>query len=204
MTLLSPSAALLPLPGSGGWDWASVFGRTAPVVLEIGSGKGIFLSSAAKGDPSRDFLGVEIRRKRVEAIAKKIETAALPNARVAAGDIRVVLTAVRPGTLSSCWINFPDPWPKRAHARRRIFANPAFVPDLARSLRPGGELVVATDVGWYAAEIILAILPCAEFEHPWGIGRAAPRPEGYPVSVHEEKFMAWGRPIYFLRFRRRG
>ena len=72
------------------------------------------------------------------------------------------------------------------------------------AVHPGGELVVATDVGWYAAEIILAILPCTEFEHPWGIGRAAPRPERYPVSVHEEKFMAWGRPIYFLRFRRRG
>lgn len=192
----------LPLPPSGHWDWTAVFGRRAPVVLEVGCGKGLFLTAAAKANPDRDFLGMEIRALRAAKISDKIAKAGLRNARIAFGDGRMLMQAVPPGSLSACWVNFPDPWPKRRHAHRRIFS-PAFLADIARVLAPGGELVAATDVGWYAGEILLMTHDSPDFENPWGPVRPAPRPEGYPVSIHEEKFTAWGRPIYFLRFRRR-
>ena len=204
MTSSAPEAAvsrLLPLPASGTWDWEAVFGRRAPVILEVGSGKGVFLAAAARACPQRDFFGVEIRRRRVEKIAARLLP--FPNARVAEGDVRVVLGAAPPGSLSACWVNFPDPWPKHRHAGRCIFT-PSFAADVSRALAPGAELVASTDLAWYAAEILLACMDCPDLENPWGPARPAPRPEGYPVSIHEEKFRAWGRPVYFLRFRRRG
>ena len=194
--------AVLPLPASGCWDWPAVFGRTAPTVLEIGCGKGIFLSEAARARPERDYVGIEIRPKRVAKIAARI--ALLPNCRIIQGDAKPVLSAVAPAGLDAVWINFPDPWPKRAHAHRRLFATPWLLDEVSRVLSPGGELVIATDVAWYAAEILIALMDCPLLENPWGPGRPAPRPAGYPVSVHEEKFLAWGRPVYFLRHVRRG
>lgn len=194
-------AGLLELPADGRWDWGEVFGRRAPVVLEVGSGKGLFLAMASSVFPDRDFLGVELRRKRVEKIAAKI--AGLPNARVASGDIRIVLSAVAPASLSACWINFPDPWPKRRHAGRRLLQG-GFLDAVACALAPGGELAVCTDEGWFAGEILLALDACAGLANSWGNLSAAPRPAGYPVSIHEAKFRDWGRPVYFIRALRRG
>lgn len=204
-TTTAPAVSpVLDLPASGPWDWERVFGRRAPRVLEVGCGKGLFLTAAALQHPERDFLGIEIRRLRAGKIAAKIAAAGLPNARVLQGDALLIHDAVGAGTLSACWINFPDPWPKRRHANRRLFSHPRFVSGVARALAPGGELLVATDVGWYAGEILLACEDCPALENLLGPGRMAPRPGGYPVSIHEAKFRAWGRPIYFLRFRRRG
>ena len=198
-TAVSP---VLDLPKSGPWDWEKVFDRRAPLVLEVGCGKGLFLATAARQHPELDFLGIEIRRKRAGMIAAKIS--GLPNARVICGDALLLHDAVGVGALAACWINFPDPWPKRAHARRRLFSHPQFVNGVAQALEPGGELLVATDVGWYAGEILLACHDCPALDNIAGPGRQAPRPEDYPVSIHEAKFRAWGRPVYFLRFRRRG
>ncbi|GEM_PF-994869 len=194
--------AVLGLPSAGCWDWEAVFGRRAETVLEIGCGKGIFLSEAARARPERDYVGVEIRPKRVAKIAARI--ALLPNCRIIEGDAKPILSAIASGSLSAVWINFPDPWPKRAHAHRRLFATPWLLDEVSRVLGPGGELVIATDVAWYAAEILIALMASHLLGNPWGPGKPAPRPEGYPVSVHEEKFRAWGRPVYFLRHSRRG
>ncbi len=194
--------AVLPLPVGTCWDWEEVFGRTAETVLEIGCGKGIFLSEAARARPERDYAGIEIRPKRVAKIAARI--ALLPNCRIIEGDAKPILSAIGTSSLASVWINFPDPWPKRSHAKRRLFAPPWVLGEVSRILQPGGELVIATDVAWYAAEILIALMATPLLENPWGPGKPSPRPERYPVSVHEEKFRAWGRPVYFLRHRRRG
>jgi tRNA (guanine-N7-)-methyltransferase len=204
MNAAPDASPVLDLPAPGPWAWESVFGRQAPVVLEVGCGKGLFLTAAARQNPGWDFLGIEIRRQRAEKIAAKIAAAGTPNARVIHGDGLMILDAIPPGTLAACWINFPDPWPKRRHANRRLFSHPPFVSGVARALETGGDLLVSTDVGWYAGEILLACQACPTLENPFLPGLTAPRPEDYPVSIHEAKFRAWGRPIYFLRFRRRG
>lgn len=190
-----------PAEGKGPVDWTAVFGSGHPLEIEVGPGKGVFLESIAKQRPETSFVGIEIRRLRILKIAKRLRVAGLANARVLSGDARgLVKEAFAPGSVRTVYLNFPDPWPKRKHAKRRIFRGdfPAWV---RRILAPGGEWIAATDVRAYALEMLDAIEAGGLFENRAGPRALSPRPEGYPESVHERKFREWGREIFFMRWR---
>lgn len=140
-------------PGQGRMDWVQVFGRTAPVHLEIGSGKGTFLVSEAQAYPERDFLGVERANKYYRLAVDRIGRRALANVRLVRADAAELLSGgVGDQTLDGIHVYFPDPWPKRRHHRRR-FLGRENLGQIIRVLKPGGRLQIVTDHAEYATEI---------------------------------------------------
>jgi len=126
-----------------------VFGRTAPLEIEVGSGKGLFLSAAAAGDPNADFLGIEILGKYARYVAARLAGKNLSNARAIHGDAQHFFRSwLADDSLRAVHVYFPDPWWKARHKKRRVM-NETFVREIERTLRPGGTLHFWTDVEEY-------------------------------------------------------
>ncbi len=185
-------------PEAGPVDFAAIFGRTAPVEMEIGVGKGRFLLSAAAGNRDRDFFGLEIEAEYAAIVRLRAERAGLTNVRVERLDGKAfVASRLAPGCLAALHVYFPDPWPKKRHHKRRL-VDPAWATAAARALEPGGLLRVASDHAEYwavmnavlSAEPLLAELSDEEAGE-WSTG-----------TNYELKFLKSGRPIRKAVFRR--
>jgi tRNA (guanine-N7-)-methyltransferase len=137
----------------------AVFGRTAPLEVEVGSGKGLFLSAAAAGDPSTDLLGIEILGKYARYVASRLVRKNLSNARAIHGDAQHFFRLwLADDSLRAVHVYFPDPWWKARHKKRRVM-NEQFAREIERTLEPGGTLHFWTDVEEYyrtAVEILAA------------------------------------------------
>jgi tRNA (guanine-N7-)-methyltransferase len=193
-------ARLLPVYGvdrSPPLDPVRVFGRRAPLVLEIGSGMGEATAAMAAADPARDVLAVEVHTPGLGNLLRLVEDAGLSNVRVLEADAREVLEELlAPAALDEVRVYFPDPWPKARHAKRRLVTT-AFADLVATRLRPGGLLHVATD--WTSdagqAEQVLADHPAYEVVSR---GRGA-----RPVTRFEQRGLDAGRRPHDLVVRRR-
>ncbi|KAA3665322.1 MAG: tRNA (guanosine(46)-N7)-methyltransferase TrmB [Chloroflexi bacterium] len=131
-------------------DWTAVYHRSAPLVVEIGFGGGHFLIDLARKRPLSNILGIEISLPSLRRGAQKAKVAGLDNVRVINSNAWYVLwTMCEPQTVDAAFINFPDPWPKANHHRRRIISD-RFLQLLATRMKPGGTLDVATDHAEYA------------------------------------------------------
>ncbi len=134
-------------------DLPTLFGRRAPVVLEIGFGMGEATMLLAAAQPERDLLAVDVHTPGVGNLLKLVESAGSTNVRVAQGDALVLLDRMLPAAgLDEVRLFFPDPWPKTRHHKRRL-VTPAFADLLARCLAPGGRVHVATDWAPYAEQV---------------------------------------------------
>ena len=182
-------------------DLAVVFGRIAPVVLEIGFGMGETAAEIAKAHPDVDFLGIEVHGPGVGALLQRIEDAALANVRLIRHDaVEVVAAMIAPASLAAIHVYFPDPWPKKRHHKRRLL-NASFVHALAERLRPGGYLHVATDWEPYADEILATLSAEAMLENT-ADGFAA-RPPWRPLTKFERRGLKLGHRVFDLVFVRR-
>jgi tRNA (guanine-N7-)-methyltransferase len=134
-------------------DFDLLFGRRAPVTIEIGFGNGDHLAARALAEPQRNFLGVEVHRPGIGHLLRAAAAANLANLRIAEQDAVVLLRErIAPDTLDEVQILFPDPWPKKRHHKRRLI-QPDFAALVASRLRPGGRLHVATDWEPYAQQM---------------------------------------------------
>jgi tRNA (guanine-N7-)-methyltransferase len=183
--------------GSGLLDAGELFGRRAPLVVEIGSGMGEATAAMAEADPGRDYLAAEVHVAGVANLLALAAARGLANVRVAQGDAVGLLGRLRPGSVSAIHVYFPDPWPKARHHKRRIIA-PATVALLRSRLAPGGVLHCATDWPPYA-EVMLAVLS-ADPELANRYPGYAPRPEHRPLTKFEQRGIEAGRPIRDLIF----
>jgi tRNA (guanine-N7-)-methyltransferase len=169
--------------------------------LEIGFGGGEHLAGQAARRPDVLFLGAEPFVNGMGSALRHIAEGALANVRLHAGDARELLTALPDASLSRVFILFPDPWPKARHHKRRLI-QPAFAQDIARALKPGGTLRIATDWADYADQClrVLTAMPCfswtAECADDW---RRAP--EDHISTRYELKRLGDCDPI-FLEFAR--
>jgi len=182
-------------------DFEALFGRRAPVVLEIGSGMGETTAAIAAAQPERDFFAVEVHGPGVGSLLNRIATAALANVRVMRHDAREVLeTMIPPASLAAIHLFFPDPWPKKRHHKRRL-VQPEFAALAARALVPGGYLHAATDCVDYAAwmlEVFSAEALLENTAHGY-----APRPAWRPRTRFEARGARLGHEVRDLVFRRR-
>lgn len=188
-----PRFGLEPPPGA--LDLARVFGRDAAVVMEIGFGNGEVLAAMAAEDPATDFLGLEVWRPGIGALLQKAAVEELSNLRIIRGDAAAVVSRNLAGAgLDRVMILFPDPWPKRRHHKRRL-VQPAFIAALARTLRDGGRLHLATDWAPYARAMRDAVAAAGLFT-PTGTERPAWR----PLSRFERRARTQGRPVFNLLY----
>lgn len=133
-------------------DLATLFGRAAPVVLEIGFGMGEATAAMAKAQPALDVLAVDVHTPGHGNLLKLVEAAELTNVRLVSGDAHVLLAhMLSPESLRTVRVFFPDPWPKARHVKRRL-VTPDFADLVADRLVDGGRLHVATDIGAYAEQ----------------------------------------------------
>ena len=182
-------------------DAPSIFGRSAPLVLEIGSGMGETTARIAAANPGSDFLAVEVHGPGVGNLLNLIETQGLTNLRVIQHDALEVLEhMIAPGTLAGIHLFFPDPWPKKRHHKRRI-VQPGFVALAAERLAPGGYLHCATDWEEYAQwmEEVLSAEPRLESIHP----DPTERPSWRPETKFECRGRALGHGVWDFVYRRR-
>jgi tRNA (guanine-N7-)-methyltransferase len=134
-------------------DLEAIYGRTAPVTLEIGFGNGDSLAAMAAAEPERDFLGVEVHEPGVGHCLIRIRELGLKNLRLVRHDaIEVLENAIPAQALARINLYFPDPWPKKRHHKRRI-VEPRFLALCAKALAPAGTLHIATDWPNYAGHI---------------------------------------------------
>ncbi|HXF46744.1 MAG TPA: tRNA (guanosine(46)-N7)-methyltransferase TrmB [Burkholderiaceae bacterium] len=135
-------------------DFDAVFGRRAPVVLEIGFGMGETTAAIAQARPDVNFLGVEVFVAGIGALARRVDELGLTNIRIVQHDaVEVVRDMLAADSLAGVHVFFPDPWPKARHHKRRLIAQP-FVGRLASRIAPGGYLHCATDWQHYADQML--------------------------------------------------
>lgn len=163
----------LPIP----FDPQSVFPRRAPLELEVGSGKGLFLASAAARSPDRNFLGAELAGGYARLCAAKIAKPQAANARIIHGDATFLVRSMLPDAcLDGLHVYFPDPWWKARHRKRRVLSE-LFLRHAGRVLPAGAELHVWTDVEEYFLESMAFAAATALF--------ADPREEPAPSPEHD-------------------
>ncbi|MDT8304805.1 MAG: tRNA (guanosine(46)-N7)-methyltransferase TrmB [Anaerolineae bacterium] len=184
-------------------DWPSVFGREAPLLVEVGFGNGRFLVALASARPEANVVGLEISQPALRRADQRIRSRALPNLRLVYGLAQQFLWSnCRPGSVDEVYINFPDPWPKAAHHHRRLIDKP-FLDLLATRLRHGGRLEIATDHAEYA-EVIAALLGASPYfsAHQGATsGTSASRPLR---TKYERKAIAEGRTCHYFSWHRTG
>jgi len=182
-------------------DFSQLFGRRADTILEIGFGMGETTAAIAAAHPETDFLGLEVHTPGVGSLLKEIAARGLGNLRIVQHDaVEVLREMIAPASLAGAHIFFPDPWPKKRHHKRRLI-QPGFVDLLARRLRPGGYLHLATDWQDYA-EQMLAVLAAEPLLENTAADFAA-RPAYRPQTKFEARGLRLGHGIWDLVFRRR-
>ena len=181
-------------------DTDALFGRSAPVVLEIGFGMGTATSAIAVARPDTDFIGVEVHTPGVGALLKQIGETGATNLRIVEHDaVEVLDHMLAPQSLAGIHVFFPDPWHKLRHNKRRLIQAP-FVDRLVSRLAPGGYLHCATDWRPYA-EQMLAVLS-AEPALVNTVDGYAPRPDYRPLTKFEDRGLKLGHGVWDLVFRR--
>jgi tRNA (guanine-N7-)-methyltransferase len=216
-----------------GFDPVAVFGRTAPLTVEIGSGLGEAVAEAAERHPERDFLAVEVYRPGLAHLLLRIEQKGLTNVRAVQANAPEVLDVMlAPGSVDELWVFFPDPWHKIRHHKRRLVKD-SFAEKAARVLAPGGLWRLATDWSDYAEQMRTVLDASPDFEslHPGeltgaespltrvrsgglegndaepdfvdGRGGWAPRWDGRTLTSFENKALKAGRLVFDLAYRRR-
>jgi tRNA (guanine-N7-)-methyltransferase len=193
------AAATSILPGST-IDPVAVWGRSAPLIVEIGSGQGHAIVHAAMSHPEVDFLAIEVFRAGLARTMLDAEREGVQNLRLAEANAPEVLEhLLPPASASELWVFFPDPWHKKKHTKRRL-VTPEFAAVAARALADGGILRLATDWEDYARQMrtVLDSSPAfdREFEGDW-----AERFEGRVLTAFERKGSRAGRDIRDLTYR---
>jgi tRNA (guanine-N7-)-methyltransferase len=172
------------------------------VWLEVGFGGGEHLAAQARANPGVGFIGAEPFINGMASLLKDIAVNGAPNIRLLMDDARPLLAALGPATIGRAFILFPDPWPKRRHWKRRIVARPV-LDHLARALKPGAELRLATDDPSYGQWMLLALLAHPAFE--WTAQGPADwqiRPADQPKTRYEAKALGAGPPLFLVARRR--
>jgi len=173
-----------------------VFSRTAPVVVEIGSGMGETTAQIAQQNPSLDFIAIEVHGPGVGSLLRKIDELELRNLRVIRHDaVEVLENMIADGSLAGLHLFFPDPWPKKRHHKRRLVQLP-FIALAARKLAPGGYFHAATDWAEYAEQMdaVLSTEPMLE---------KANQVKDRPITKFERRGIGLGHPVRDLLFIRR-
>ena len=184
------------LPEEAFPDWERDFGRASPLELEIGPGRGAFALDHAAKHPGIDLVVIETRRSDCELIRARAAKRGLRNLMVLQGDAKLLVPRLfPPGSLAALHVQFPDPWWKKRHHKRRM-VDADFAVSARALLAPGGEVDFRTDVPAYARE----------GEQTWLLAGFEKLPDEPPevLSTRERRYAVTGQPVFRFRFRNPG
>ncbi|HEX4894920.1 MAG TPA: tRNA (guanosine(46)-N7)-methyltransferase TrmB [Solimonas sp.] len=186
---------------AGPVDPAALFGRDARRIFEIGFGMGDYLLSRVTAEPQHDFFGVEVHRPGVGRLLNGAAAAGASNLRVASEDaVEVLRDWLPPASLDEVVIQFPDPWHKKRHHKRRL-VQPDFARLVVSRLRPGGLLQLATDWENYAEHMLEVLNATPGLHNLAADGRYVPRPETRLRTKFERRGERLGHAVFDLAFR---
>ncbi len=193
----------LPCDSQGIVEWDRVFSRDGPLRIEIGVGNSPFLIEVARRSPAYCYVGFEYCARRTLKFLKKVKAAELDCIRMLPVDATTVIQRIfRSESVDHIYINHPDPWPKRRHAKKRLVREEN-ARTFSRLLQPGGGLSLRTDSSAYAHQMLEVLDATPNLDNRYGRGAFATAPlEPYPTPF-ETKFRELGSKIYYLEYRRR-
>lgn len=185
------------------YDFSEVFGRTAPIIMEIGFGNGTSLVEMAVANPDLDYIGLEVHTPGVGHILRLIEDKGLNNIRLYNHDaVEVLENKIKDGALAGLHLFFPDPWHKKKHHKRRI-VRPDFVKVLTRKLHPGGYFHAATDWQHYAEDMLNVLSSNSELTNTSETQDYCPRPDYRPLTKFEQRGIRLGHGVWDIIFTRK-
>lgn len=195
---------VLPFSSQTPVDAATLFGRAAPLIVEIGFGMGEATAAIAQTLGNKNFIGIEVHTPGVGALLKLIGEHNIDNVRIIQHDaVEVLMNMIPDASLAGVHIFFPDPWPKKRHHKRRLI-QPEFVRLLVGKLNSGGYVHLATDWGDYAHQMLEVLGQESALNNtPDAIGGFAPRPDYRGSSSFERKGLAKGHGVWDLLFIRK-
>ncbi|MEZ6068901.1 MAG: tRNA (guanosine(46)-N7)-methyltransferase TrmB [Pirellulales bacterium] len=186
------------------WDPAALFGRSVPLEVEVGSGKGLYLTEAAAARPEVNHLGIEIAEKYARYTASRLARRSLENARALHADAQqVFVERVPDASLAAVHVYFPDPWWKARHRRRRIM-NEVMLPRIEQTLVSGGRLHFWTDVEEYFQTTLELIAEVTSLEGPHRVPERSPLHDLDYLTHFERRKRQSGEQIHRAEFIRRG
>jgi tRNA (guanine-N7-)-methyltransferase len=185
---------------SSPWSAVELFGRDAPLEIEVGSGKGLFLQNASLRNPNHNFVGIEVSLKYARFTAARLAKRRINNALVVHGDaLRVFRELVPAESLAAVHVYFPDPWWKARHHKRRVF-NETFLKDVVRTLKPGGRLHFWTDVQEYFDSTLKLIAAHTPLIGPLQVPEATPEHDLDYRTHFERRTRLHDEPVYRAEF----
>lgn len=189
----------LPAP----WNPEKLFGRRAALEVEVGSGKGLFIRTAAVKRPDNNFLGIELSWKYANFSAAELVKRDIENAVMVAGDgLRVFDEFITDNSLAAVHVYFPDPWWKRRHRNRRVLREP-LMRDIQRTLLPGGRLHFWTDVEEYFQASLKLLARVTDLQGPIEVPETAAEHNMDYRTHFERRSRLNDEPIYRAEFRKR-
>lgn len=178
-----------------GWDSEELFGSLNPIHIEYCSGNGDWIVERAKNSPDKNWLAVEKKLDRVKKIWSKATNNNLKNVVVVwAEAFAFTRQFLPPESIQEVFVNFPDPWPKRKHAKNRLI-RPEFVLEIARIVKPEGLVTLVTDDEAYASSMLADVPSTGHFANmlPDPFFREAPTDYGF--SFFDALFRGQDKPI---------
>ena len=182
-------------------DPAQVFGRDAPLVVEIGYGMGQSLVQMAAAAPEKNFLGIEVHLPGVGSLLNLAEQAGCTNLRTYKEDAIEVLKQLPDNSVDTIQLFFPDPWQKKKHHKRRI-VQPEFAASLRRVLKVGGIFHMATDWENYMEHMLEIMDVQPGYENIAGVGNCVPRPDERPLTKFENRGHTRGHGVWDMKYRK--
>jgi len=183
-------------------DLPTIFGRTAPVILEIGFGNGESLAKVAEDNPDQDYIGIEVHKPGVGNLLAQLERKQISNVRVYYHDaIEVLEKCIPDASLSGMHLFFPDPWHKRKHHKRRI-VRPSFVKLIGQKIKSEGYFHAATDWQHYAVHMLRILAVAEQFVNASVSQDYCPRPDYRPLTKFEQRGLRLGHGVWDLIFKR--
>jgi tRNA (guanine-N7-)-methyltransferase len=199
-TLLDTRLAALSVASDGPIDLKALFPRASGFALEVGFGGGEHLVAQSQTHPDWGFIGCEPFINGAAKLVAQIVEHDLQNVRLHVGDARELIPRLPDRSLDACYLLFPDPWPKQRHHKRR-FVNAKNLDQIARVLRVGGELRVASDMMDYVRWTLEHLMAHKAFR--WTAEHATDwrnRPADWPATRYEQKALKEGRTSVYLQF----